>query len=162
MSIQGLSLATLSSWVGREIGVSHWVRIDQSRIDRFADCTDDHQWIHVDIERAGRESPFGTTVAHGFLTVSMLARFIFEGVIEPAGLPHALNYGIDKLRFLAPVRAGACVRDRIVLGAIEDKGNGASLLTLHNTVEIEGEPKPALVATTLVMVAGATDTRKHS
>jgi len=152
MSAQPFSLATLPGWVGREIGVSRWVQIEQSRIDEFARCTGDDQWIHVDVERARKESPFGTTIAHGFLTASMLAQFVFEILLEPAGITQAINYGIDRLRFVHPVKVGARIRDRLLLKAVEHKGNGAQLLTVENTVEIEGEKKPALIATTLVMV----------
>ena len=152
MSAQPFSLATLPGWVGREIGVSRWVQIEQSRIDEFARCTGDYQWIHVDVERARKESPFGTTIAHGFLTASMLAQFVFEILLEPAGITQAINYGIDRLRFVHPVKVGARIRDRLLLKAVEHKGNGAQLLTVENTVEIEGEKKPALIATTLVMV----------
>jgi acyl dehydratase len=148
----GPSMATLDQWIGKELGVSSWVTLDQSRIDRFADCTGDHQWIHVDGERARRESPFGTTIAHGFLTLSLLATFFDELLITPAGIRQAVNYGLDKVRFLAPVRAGGRVRGRIVLKAVDAKAGGALLLTLETVVEIEGEGKPALSAVGLVMI----------
>jgi acyl dehydratase len=153
MDAPALSIATLPQWVGKELGVSGWVRIDQQRIDEFAHCTGDHQWIHVDVERARKESPFGTTIAHGYLTVSMLAHFSFEIFVRPAGITQALNYGSDKVRFINPVKCGARIRDRIVLAGAEDKG-GRWLVTMEHTVEIEGEAKPALVATTLAMVLG--------
>src|SRR5688500_2007069 len=93
--------------VGQELGVSAWVAIEQARIDRFAECTDDRQWIHVDQERAARESPTGSTIAHGYLTLALLARFSFELGLFPAGAGRVLNSGLDRVRFMAPVRAGA-------------------------------------------------------
>jgi acyl dehydratase len=152
MSTLELSIVTLPQWVGKELGVSQWVTIDQQRINEFADCTGDHQWIHVDVERAKKESPLGTTIAHGYLTVSMLAQFSFEVFIQPAGITQALNYGSDKVRFINPVKCGDRIRDRIVLSAVEDKGKGRMLVTTEHTVEIEGETKPALVSTTLAIV----------
>jgi acyl dehydratase len=152
MSTLQLSIATLPQWVGKELGVSEWVTIDQQRINEFAHCTGDHQWIHVDVERAKRESPFKTTIAHGYLTVSMLAHFSFDVFFKPAAINQALNYGSDKLRFLNPVKCGARIRDHIVLTAVEDKGSGRILVTTEHTVEIEGETKPALIATTLAMI----------
>src|ERR1700739_1493834 len=112
MAPDHLTLATLHSFAGCELGVSEWQTLDQQRIDRFAECTGDHQWIHVDPERARRESPFGTTIAHGDLTLSLLARTTLEIVALPLGLSQALNYGLDRVRFLAPVRAGSRVRNR--------------------------------------------------
>ena len=155
MKEQELSIETLPQWIGKELGVSEWVTIDQARIDEFAHCTLDHQWIHVDVERARRESPFGTTIAHGYLTASMLANFTFEVFVKPAGIAQALNYGIDKLRFLAPVKCGSRVRGRLVITGVEGKGAGRFLVTMENTVEIEGEQKPALIASTLAMVIAA-------
>ena len=151
MPSDGFNLATLEAFVGRELGVSGWVTMNQQRIDQFAECTEDHQWIHVDAERAKRDSPLGTTIAHGYLTLAMLAPSTFEVVVKPAGISQALNYGLDRVRFIAPVKAGSRVRNRIKLLAAEDKGGGRMLLTTENTIEIEGEAKPALIATALVM-----------
>jgi acyl dehydratase len=151
MPSDGFNLATMEAFVGRELGVSGWVTMNQQRIDQFAECTEDHQWIHVDAERAKRDSPLGTTIAHGYLTLAMLAPSTFDVVVKPAGLSQALNYGLDRVRFIAPVRAGSRVRNRIKLLAAEDKGGGRMLLTTENTIEIEGEAKPALIATALVM-----------
>jgi acyl dehydratase len=145
------SLANAIEFVGQELGVSAWETLSQARIDQFADCTGDHQWIHVDIERAQRESPLRSTIAHGYLTLSLLARSLFEVVVEPAGITQALNYGLDKVRFLAPVKAGSRVRNRIKLLAVDQRGDARYLLTTENTMEIEGEPKPALVAIALVL-----------
>lgn len=155
MSGERLLFGNLLEWVGREVGVSSWIKIDQGRIDRFADCTGDHQWIHVDQARAATEGPFGTTVAHGFLTLGLIAPAAFEVLIEPAGIGRAMNYGVDRVRFLAPVRAGARVRSRIKLAAAEPKSDGNLLLTTEHTVEIEGGSKPALLATVLVLVGEA-------
>lgn len=142
----------LDRLVGRELGVTDWLLLDQDRINRFAEATGDRQWIHVDVERAKRESPLGSTVAHGFLSLSLLARFGFEiGLVPPEGC-HLLNYGLNRVRFAAPVKAGARVRDRIVLLRIEERGKGRTLVTTRHTVEIEGEEKPALVAESLVLL----------
>ena len=151
MPSDSFNLANIEAFVGRELGVSGWVTMNQQRIDQFAECTEDHQWIHVDAERAKRDSPLGTTIAHGYLTLAMLAPSTFDVVVKPAGISQALNYGLDRVRFIAPVRAGSRVRNRIKLLAAEDKGGGRMLLTTENTIEIEGETKPALIATALVM-----------
>jgi acyl dehydratase len=150
-----LSLGNIQAFVGREIGASGWMTLDQGRIDEFAHCTDDRQWIHVDVERARRESPVGTTIAHGYLTLAMIAPSTFEVLVQPAGISQALNYGLDRVRFLAPVKSGARVRNRIKLVAAEAKGDGRFLLTTENTIEIENEAKPALIAHALVLaIAG--------
>lgn len=151
MSTERFNLSNIDAFVGRELGVSQWTTLDQRRIDEFADCTGDRQWIHVDVERARRESPLGTTIAHGYLTLAMIAPSTFEVLIEPAGITQALNYGLERVRFIAPVKSGARVRNRIKLLAAEPKGDGRFLLTTENTIEIEHEPKPALIAQVLVM-----------
>lgn len=132
--------------VGREIGVSPWHLIDQRRIDAFAETTEDHQFIHVDPARAARETPFGGTIAHGFLTLSMLSVFNYEVIPRIAGAAMGVNYGFDRLRFISPVRAGSRIRGRFTL--IEAKMRSASELMSRTavTVEIEGEDKPALAA----------------
>ena len=156
MASPAYSMPTLKQFTQREIGVSNWVAVDQRRIDEFADCTGDRQWIHVDVERARRESPFGTTIAHGYLTLSLAASLAIEVGVIPPDAAAALNYGLDKVRFIAPVKAGARVRNRIVLLAVEDRPQGRMLLKLQNTIEIEGEAKPALIAESLAMLtAGA-------
>lgn len=154
MTQNGYSLAAIGEFVGKELGVSDWLEIDQARINAFADCTGDHQWIHVDVERARRESPFGTTIAHGYLTLSLLPVLQYSLRTIPSGVKQALNYGLDKARFITPVKAGARIRDRVALLAVEDKGGGRVLTTTRHTVEIEGEEKPALVADTLAMLMG--------
>ncbi len=146
------SIATISQYVGQELGVSKWVTITQKRINDFADFTGDHQWIHVDVERAKRESLFGTTIAHGYLTLSLAAALSMGLGIIPAGVSQALNYGLDKVRFLAPVKSGSRVRDRVVLLAAEPQGKGRLLLKFRNTIEIEGETKPALIADALSLL----------
>jgi acyl dehydratase len=146
-----MTLGNIQQFVGKELGVSSWVQIDQQRIEAFAECTGDHQWIHIDVERAKRESPYGTTVGHGYLLLSMIAPTSFEIFVKPARIAAVLNYGIDRVRFIAPVKAGSRVRNRIKLLAAEDKGNGRTLLTTENTLEIEGEVKPALIAQALTM-----------
>ena len=148
-------MTTLGQFTGREIGVSDWLTVDQHRIDEFADCTGDRQWIHVDVERARRESPYGGTIAHGYLTLSLAASLAIDAGVIPADAAAALNYGLDKARFIAPVKAGARVRNRVVLVAVDDKGEGRSLLTLRNTIEIDGEAKPALIADSLAMLMAA-------
>jgi acyl dehydratase len=155
MAIPGYSMTTLGDFTGHEIGVSGWISVDQQRIDEFADCTGDRQWIHVDVARARRESPYDGTIAHGYLTLSLAASLAIEAGVIPADAAAALNYGLDKVRFIAPVKAGARVRNRVVLAAVEDKGGGRKLLTLRNTIEIDGEAKPALIAESLAMLMAA-------
>ena len=145
-------MATAPQFIGSELGVSDWVAVDQDRIDRFAACTGDRQWIHVDVERARRESPWGSTVAHGFLTLSLLPHFHFETGVNPTDISQAVNYGLDKVRFIAPVKAGARIRNRVVLLAAEPQDKGRFLLKFQNTVEIEDEKKPALIAETLALL----------
>ena len=152
MNTQRMQPAELTAHLGKEIGVSSWIMVDQRRIDEFAQCTDDRQWIHVDVERAAEESPFGGTVAHGFLTLSLLAPTIFEIMISRLEIKQAINYGLEKVRFLAPVRAGKRVRNRVKIASLEHRSNGRTLLTIENTVEIEGEDKPAVTALAQVML----------
>jgi acyl dehydratase len=153
--IQGYSLATLPAFLGNELGITGWLTVEQSRIDQFAACTDDHQWIHTDVERARRESPVGSTIMHGYLTLSLLARFVFEVGMVPEGVSQALNYGLERVRFLAPVKAGASIRDRVVLLAAEDKGKGRTLLRAQHTIEIQGESKPAMIAEVLTLLVAS-------
>ena len=155
MSASEYTYDTLGRFVGQALGTSAWMTIDQDRIDAFAACTEDHQWIHVDRERAGRESPFGTTIAHGFLTLSLLPALRQNLGLMPEGVVVALNYGLDRVRFLTPVPAGARVRVHVVMREVTEKGPGRKLVKTENTVEIEGEEKPALVAETLaLLIAG--------
>ena len=152
MNRERYDVSMLEQYVGQELGVSDWLTVGQERINEFADCTGDHQWIHVDVERAKRESPLGSTIAHGYLTLSLLAAMQMELGIVPEGISQALNYGLDRVRFIAPVKAGARIRNRVVLLAAEPQDKGRLLLKFQNTVEIEGEKKPALIAETLALL----------
>ena len=143
---------TAADFVGQELGVSEWITIDQERIDAFADATGDHQWIHVDVERARAESPLGTTIAHGYLTLALLPGLTGSLALFPAGTTYALNYGTDKIRFVSPVRAGDRIRARVSLSEVTPRGDGRLLLKTTNTVEIEGEEKPAMIAELLVLI----------
>ncbi len=141
-------LDALRCLVGTELGRSRWFEIGQDRIATFADATDDHQWIHIDPGRAARESPFGGTVAHGFLTLSLLPSMLAD-VLVMVDAKLVVNYGLNKVRFPAPVPAGSRVRAAIVLAALDDE-HGSSQLTLDVTVEREGGTKPVCVAEFLV------------
>jgi acyl dehydratase len=145
-------MATIDEFVGQELGVSDWVVVDQARIDAFAQCTGDMQWIHLNVERAKRDSPFGGTIAHGYLTLSLLASLAIEVGLVPSDASAALNYGLDKVRFMTPVKAGARVRSRVVLTSVERKEGGRIIVKTGNELQIEGEDKPALIAQTLVML----------
>lgn len=136
--------------IGQEVGVSRWIEIDQARIDAFAKITEDEQFIHVDPE-AAQATPFGGTIAHGFLTLSLASAMSYDAVKPLEGVVMGVNYGFDKLRFLAPVPAGSKVRGRFKLLSAEDKGGGRWLLKHELTVEIEGSEKPALIAEWLGM-----------
>src|SRR5258708_10483258 len=138
MSSKRYDVSTLEQFVGQELGVSDWLTVDQERIDQFADCTGDHQWIHVDVERAQQESPLSSTIAHGFLTLALLASMQMELGIIPAGVSQALNYGLDRVRFIAPVKAGARNPTRVRLVALDPHGKGRLVLTPQNTVQLEG------------------------
>ena len=151
MALPNYSMATTAQFIGHEFGASDWVAVDQNRINQFAACTGDRQWIHVDVARATRESPFGGPIAHGYLTLSLVAATVMELGVIPEDAATGLNYGLDKVRFIAPVKAGSRIRNRIKLLAAEDKGEGRMLLTTENTIEIEGEARPALIAHALVM-----------
>jgi acyl dehydratase len=148
-----LTLANLQEHLHKEVGLSDWLTIEQERIDRFAECTGDFQWIHVDPVRA-KDGPYGTTVAHGFLTLSLIPIMAAPIWASPSGITASFNYGLNRVRFAAPVRCGDRIRDRVTLTQIDDKGGGRVLLTMDHTVEIDGQEKPALIATTLVMVMG--------
>ena len=132
--------------VGKEIGVSPWHLIDQKRIDAFAETTEDHQFIHIDPDRAARETPFGGAIAHGFLTMSMLSVFNYEVIPTIEGATMGVNYGFDRLRFISPVRAGSRIRGRFVLTEAKMRSANELMSRTGVTVEIEGADKPALVA----------------
>ena len=137
-------VARLKDWVGKEVAVTDWLSVGQERIDAFAAASGDDQWIHVDRDRAARESPYGTTVAHGFLTLSLLSRLLREAV-EIHGARLGINYGLNRVRFTGPVPSGSRVRARFRLAAAEDIEQGVQT-TWNVTMEREGEAKPVLVA----------------
>ena len=147
-----VQVADLASYVGKELGASEWFQIDQDRINAFADATLDHQFIHVDPEQA-RNTPFGTTIAHGYLTLSLLPylQATIDGFLMPKGMKMAMNYGFDKLRFMAPVKVDKRVRAVATLMEATEKREGQWLLKFNFVVEIEGEDKPALRAEWLLM-----------
>ena len=138
------SLDELKSLVGTEVAVSAWVEITQDRVNRFADATGDHQWIHLDVERARRESPYGGTIAHGFLTLSLLPMFL-EQALHMRDVKMGVNYGLNKVRFPAPVPVGSRLRARILVLSVEDISGGAQVVW-RVTVEREGGDKPVCVA----------------
>jgi len=146
-----ISLEAYQAMVGKEIGVSSWHLVDQPRIDTYADVIEDHQFIHVDPERA-KETAFGTTIAHGFLTMSLLSIMSYEVMPVIAGTTMGVNYGFDKLRFISPVRSGKRVRGRFVLAEARLRKPNELQSRTHVTVEIEGEDKPALVADWLGLI----------
>ena len=141
-----ITLEAYQALVGKEIGISSWHLIDQPRIDTYADVIEDHQFIHVDPERAKKETAFGTTIAHGFLTMSLLSIMSYEVMPAVAGATMGVNYGFDKLRFISPVRSGKRVRGRFVLAEAKLRKPNELQTRTHVTVEIEDEDKPALVA----------------
>jgi len=143
-----LSLQELAQLVGEEIGVSSWITLDQPRIDAFAGCTEDHQWIHVDPARAAVELPSKNTIAHGFLTLSLLSTLIRES-IRFTGLRMAINYGLNRVRFVSPVPSGSRIRALITLQAVDAVGDGVQVTWLA-TIERDGSEKPAAVAEWLV------------
>ena len=139
------SLDQIRARLGEEIGVSDWISVDQERIAAFAEATEDRQFIHLD-PVAAAQTPFGGTIAHGFLSLALLSRMAADVMLVPETTRMAVNYGLDRVRFLAPVRAGKRVRGRFTLDSAEDKAPGQLLLRHAVTVEIEDEPKPALTA----------------
>jgi acyl dehydratase len=143
--------ADLTGHAGKEIGLSEWIRVDQTRIDQFADVTEDHQFIHLDAERAAKETPFGGTIAHGFLSLSLLSRMAMDIAFVLDGMTMGINYGFDKVRFLQPVKSGSRVRGRFVLEEAIERQSGQWMLRFGVTVEIEGSDKPALIAQWLTM-----------
>jgi acyl dehydratase len=146
-----LSLRKLKAMVGREVGLSDWLVVTQERIDAFAAATEDRQWIHVDPERAAR-SPLGGTVAHGFLLLALVPYFNLSNEVLNGRFRMAVNYGLDRVRFPHPVRTGSRIRNRAVLKKIEKRGFRKVLITIENTVEVEGAAKPAMVADVLGLI----------
>ncbi len=139
--------------IGKELGVSHWVTVDQKRINQFAECTEDHQWIHVDVEKA-KKGPFGKTIAHGYLTLSLLAgmSYAVRFPFDVSGMKMVINYGLNKVRFLNPVIVDSKIRTRVTLLSVEEKGPERVLLSYKHEIEVEGKDKPAAVAETLAMM----------
>jgi acyl dehydratase len=151
----GRDFVDMAALVGTDLGVSSWIEVDQTMIDLFAECTGDRQWIHIDVDRARRESPFGTPVAHGYLTLSLIPVMAYEIGAAPEGVAASINYGLDKVRFLTPVKVGSRVRLHAHLLSFERKAPGQYLMKQRQTIDIEGGDRPALIAETLTMlVAG--------
>src|SRR6476660_7056062 len=144
IDMKSATFETVATLAGQEIGVSDWVEVSQDRINRFADATGDHQWIHVDVERAKREMPGGKTIAHGYLTLSLLPR-LSHGILHIRKRSRGINYGSNRVRFTAPVPAGARVRLHQTLKNAEDIDGGVRM-TFDSQIEVEGSSRPALVA----------------
>ena len=140
--------ADMKAHIGKQIGTIEWVTVDQPMIDKFAEATGDHQWIHVDVERAKREMPGGKTIAHGYLTLSLVPRMAAT-LVKVEKRRHGINYGSNKVRFISPVPAGSRIRLRQRIANVEDVSGGGIRVTSEMTVEIEGQDKPALIAETL-------------
>lgn len=136
---------------GKYNGTSTWVLIDQDKVNLFADATGDYQWIHVDIDKA-KEGPFGKTIGHGYLTLSLIPVFNESSKFQFEGLKMAINYGLNKVRFTNPVRVGSRVRSKMTISSVDEKGTGKFLITTTHVVEIEGESKPACIAESLSML----------
>ena len=146
-----LPMADYQAMIGTEVGVSDWILIDQAKIDAFAEVTGDHQFIHVD-PAAAAKTPFGTTIAHGYLTLSLLSVMAYGAMPGIEGAKMGVNYGMNKLRFMAPVKSGKRIRARFTLDGVEQRKDGSYQSTVTVTVEIEGEAKPALIAEWLTLV----------
>ncbi|KIN63495.1 Acyl dehydratase [Sulfitobacter noctilucicola] len=155
--IHRLTYDALGNMVGEPLGTSDWHVVTQEAINMFADCTGDTQWIHIDVERAQEESPFGGPVAHGYLTLSMLSVMAMEIGVVPEGTSAAVNYGLNKVRFLAPVPAGSKLRLHSKLTGFEKKKNRRYLMTTENTMECAGSNKPVLTAESLAMLVREPD-----
>jgi len=147
-----ISLADVAGLVGQELGVSDWITVNQTMIDQFADATLEHQFIHVDPERAKAESPFGGTIAHGFLSLSLLSAMNYETMPKIREQTMGINYGFDKVRFMSPVKSGARVRGHFTLADSRFRGAGMLMTTYEVSIEIENEKKPALTATWITIV----------
>ena len=143
----------LRTLIGQEVGMSDWFLIDQNRINQFAECTEDHQWIHVDVERAAR-GLFGRTIAHGFLTLALIPAMskCIQLPFDDTKVQMSINYGVNKVRFINPVPVDSKVRSRIVLANVEEKSPGRILLTYRHTIEIENQDKPACITETLGLI----------
>ena len=151
MSLENYRFDNLEEFIGQTLGVSDWVTIGQEQVNQFADCTGDHQWIHVDLDKA-KASPLGGTIVHGYLVLSLLPMLTANLGIVPDGVTYALNYGADRIRFTSFVPVGSRLRNHVQLLEVTRKPNGGALLKTQNTMEIEGQEKPAMVAETLTMI----------
>jgi acyl dehydratase len=148
------ALGRIEAFYGNQERVSDWVPVTQGEIQQFADCTHDHNWIHIDADRARRESPFGGPIAHGFWTLSMLSHLIERamGGLRPPGVQMGVNYGFDRVRMISPVPVGGRIRNRCKLVEVQPKGGNRYIVKTENTVEIDGQEKPALLAEWLFMI----------
>jgi len=146
-----LTLEKLQESVGKEIGLSEWMEITQERINAFAECTEDRQWIHIDPDKA-KHGPYGTTIAHGFLILSLLVHLTSQIKLFQKGIQMVTNIGLNHVKFSNPVRVGSHIRNRAVLKEATDRGNGRILVTVENTIEIKGSEKPAMVAEVLALL----------
>ncbi len=144
-----MKISELRDRIGSELGVSSWIAIDQARIDAFADVTGDRQYIHLDADRAARESPFGGTVAHGYLTLALLSQMVGQVLPKPEGFNAQINYGLNRVRFLHPVPAGSKVRAAVKLHSVTERSAGRFLVECDVRVEINGKDTPALIARTM-------------
>ncbi len=146
-----IKFKNLQNLIGKEVGVSNWSKVSQSQINNFADCTDDHQFIHIDEKKSKNDSPFEATIAHGFLTLSLLSKFANEVVFENEENKIIINYGFDKIRFILPVKAEKEIRAKFQLSDIIKRKPGQTVVTFKVTIEIKNEEKPALIAEWLTM-----------
>ncbi len=153
-SPKNYTVRTLKEFIGHDFGTSAPLLIDQARINHFADVTEDHQWIHVDVEKAQKHGPFGGTIAHGFLTLSLVAAAIQASGVIPTDAQGVVNYGVEKVRFLSPVRAGSTITASFTLVDVEAKGDKQHLARIAFVVNIEGGDKPAMVGESLAMIFG--------
>lgn len=149
--VKVVSKDQLVDYVGKELGLSDWLKVDQDRINQFADATLDHQFIHVDPERAEKETPFGSTIAHGYLTLSLTVHLMAKTSLKLENMVMVINYGLNKLRFLQPVKVDNEIRSRVKILNVTERSPGRYLVASEVTVEIKGEDKPALVAETLAL-----------
>lgn len=154
-----MTLAQLLRSVGKTVGTSEWITIDQTRINEFAKCTGDHQWIHVDVDRARKETPYRVTIAHGLLSLALIVPLAMELGLAPTDASAVLNYGVDKLRFITPVRCGDSVRLQLSIESAESRECGRVLIRSKAILEIENIDTPALVAEMLTLVVP--DTREE-
>ncbi len=148
------SFEEMQQHVGAEIAVTDWLTITQERVTRFAEVTDDPDWMHIDVARAAA-GPVGQTIAQGFLTLSLLTYFSHQANYLPLNIAHAFNYGLDRVRWITPVKVGARIRNHVVLSALEPRSGDRYLLTTTNTIEVEGETRPAMVARWLGLLQGS-------